>query len=142
MPIIAHRVEIEATPEVVFTALSDPLKLSEWWTQAQLSDANSSVIEFTFGEGHIVPMKVEEQVSGELVAWQCLDGPWADKGQFVFELEAIERGTNLRFTHEDWHEIDDFYRHCNSKWGFFLTVSLKGLLETGIGQPSPGDPAI
>ncbi len=142
MPIIAHRVEIEATPEEVFDALNNPKELSAWWTPADVNDQDPAIVNFRFGESHIVPMRVEETVASELVKWQCIEGPWADKGNFVFELESIERGTNLRFTHEGWAEIDDFFRHCNSKWGFFLAVSLKGLLETGVGQPSPNDPAI
>lgn len=142
MPELAHRVEIETSPEEVFEALTEPLKLSEWWTAATVANENSSIVEFSFGEDHVVPMEVKQTVPAKRLVWQCLDGPWADKGEFVFELEAIERGTNLRFTHQGWPDVDDFFRHCNSKWGFFLTVSLKGMLEGGTGQPSPNDPAI
>ena len=39
-------------------------------------------------------------------------------------------------------QCDDFYQHCNCKWGFFLAVSLKSYLENGVGQPHPRDPNI
>ena len=142
MSAIAHRVEIEAPPEELFDALVNPAQLTRWWTPAQHSETDPTVLEFLFGEDHVVTMRVEEEARGERLVWQCLSGPWADKGQFEFDLETIDRGTNLRFTHHGWTEMDDFFRHCNSKWGFFLAVSLKGLLERGVGQPSPHDPAI
>lgn len=139
---IAHRVEIEASPQDVYEAISNPDDLSKWWTAAQADLRNAELLDFDFGGGHIVRMQVEEAVASERIVWQCLEGPWSNNGNFVFELESIERGTNLRFTHHGWSEVDDFFRHCNGKWGFFLAVSLKGLLETGQGRPSPNDPAI
>ena len=142
MPEIAHRIEIEASPEEVYEAITSPNRLSKWWTSASENVENANLLDFDFGGGHIVRMQVEEAVVPERVVWQCVEGPWADNGNFVFELEAIERGTNLRFTHHGWSDTDDFFRHCNGKWGFFLAVSLKGLLEVGQGQPSPNDPAI
>ncbi len=143
MTSILHKIEIERSPEEVFKALSDPASLTCWWTQAQ-ADNPDQKIAFRFGpEGdHIVRMQVDEQLPDKKVVWQCIEGPWAETGNFVFDLEPIDCGTALRFAHHGWPAADDFFMHCNSKWGFFLVVSLKSYLETGTGQPHPADPAI
>jgi hypothetical protein len=85
----------------------------------------------------IVSLKTHQHVT-----WQCVSGPWVEKGLFSFNIQADERGAVLHFKHQGWDEIDDFYQHYNSKWGFFLVVSLKGYLEQGVGQPHPQDPNI
>jgi hypothetical protein len=43
----------------------------------------------------------------------------------TFENRTHKKGADLLFGHRDWKEPSEFYMHCNSKWGFFLVVSLK-----------------
>lgn len=107
------------------------------WTQAE-------VLAQWFGpEGeHQVVMKVVSSVPAKEIRWQCIAGPWMDKGEFIFSITEDGRGVALDFAHHGWQETDDFYKHCNAKWGFFLAVSLKQYLETGKGQPHPNDPDI
>lgn len=144
MTAIMHKIEMDASPATVFDALVTQAGLSAWWTDATAQPEIGSEAKFAFGpQGeHVVKMKVTELVPGGKVVWQCVEGPWEQTGLFEFDLEAIERGTALRFTHSDWPEADDFFRHCNSKWGFFLGTSLKDYVETGQGKPHPNDPAL
>jgi hypothetical protein len=53
-----------------------------------------------------------------------------------------ERGSVLRFYNGGWPAQDDFYMHCNAKWGLFLAVSLKQYLEEGRGVPHPQEARI
>ena len=47
--------------------------------------------------------------------------------------------TQLFFSvHKDWREANEFTSHCSMKWATFL-LSLKELVETGKGKPSPND---
>lgn len=85
---------------------------------------------------------MEALKSNELVVWHCLAGLWTETGLFTFSISPDERGAVLNFSHQGWSETNDFYQHCNSKWGFFLVVSLKSYLEKGVGQPHPNDPNI
>lgn len=89
-----------------------------------------------------VDMQIETLTTNELVVWQCVAGPWQETGSFIFSITPDERGAVLHFKHQGWKETDDFYQHCNCKWGFFLAVSLKSYLEKGLGQPHPQDPNI
>lgn len=142
MPDILHRVIIEALPAQVFSALTTQQGLSDWWTRAAISPDN--IVSFMFGPNgeHVVKMAVEQLVPDKKVVWRCVEGPWVDIGEFVYDIIEDERGSVVLFSHTGWQKADDFYRHCNSKWGFFLATSLKELLETGTGKPHPADPDI
>jgi len=88
----------------------------------------------------VIEMKIVDLVPDEKVVWKCQSGPWAETGEFVFNIQPHERGAVLKFAHHGWPKADDFYMHCNGKWGFFLCTSLKDYLETGTGKPHPADP--
>jgi len=140
---IKHRIEIEASPEQLYAAISQQQGLAAWWTpMVEAEPELGSVARFRFGDGkHGPDMRIDTLEPGAAVGWHCVDGPW--KGMDMrFEIAAHERGSVLRFTHDGWPEADDFYMHCNAKWGFFLAVSLKGYLECGEGAPHPRDPSI
>lgn len=141
---ILHRVIIEASPEKVYRALTEQSRLSAWWTNAKTQGKVGSVASFFFGSNgeHQVKMEITDLVPNERVCWKCIDGPWVDTEAFQFHIQPDERGSALQFSNLGWAEPSEFFMHCNSKWGFFLAVSLKNLLETGKGQPHPNDPNI
>jgi len=141
---IAHQIVIEASPSEVFNALTNQEKLSSWWTKAEVKSEVGSIANFFFGPNgeHLVEMNIVSLVPGRQVIWKCTNGPWIDTEAFEFYIEKNERGSTLQFKNTGWLEQNEFYMHCNSKWGFFLTVSLKNLLEKGTGQPLPNEPNI
>lgn len=141
---ILHRIIIEASPEKVYNALTEQDGLSAWWTKARTEGEVGSTASFFFGPNgeHQVDMEITGLAKNESVAWKCIDGPWANTDEFKFHIQPDERGSALQFSNSGWAEADEFFMHCNSKWGFFLAVSLKNLLETGKGQPHPNDPNI
>jgi len=141
---ILHRLTIDSPPEEVYKALTEQDGLSAWWTKTNTRGDIGSKATFFFGPNgeHQVVMEIIELIKNELVSWKCVEGPWVNTGAFKFLIQPDERGTVLQFSHSGWPEADEFYMHCNSKWGFFFTVSLKKYLETGTGQPHPNDPDI
>ncbi|MGH1541223.1 MAG: SRPBCC family protein [Arenicella sp.] len=142
MNAILHRIEVDANPATVYQALTTPAGLSGWWTKANAQEQVGGIASFLFGPNgeHQVDMEVKELVPDQKVVWQCQLGPWENTGEFSFDIEPIERGAAINFSHVGWAEMDNFYRHCNCKWGFFLGVSLKDYVETGAGKPHPQDP--
>ena len=46
--------------------------------------------------------------------------------------------TVIVFGHRNWREAVEFMAHCSMKWATFL-LSLRELVETGRGKPSPDD---
>ncbi|MGH1347790.1 MAG: SRPBCC family protein [Nannocystales bacterium] len=140
---IKHRIELDVKPASVYDAVSTQAGLASWWTtMVETSGELGSLAAFRFGDGeHGADMRIDTLTEGMLVRWHCVDGPW--KGlDFTFDIQPHERGSVLRFENSGWPETGDFYMHCNAKWGFFLAVSLKQLLETGAGVPHPDDPRI
>ena len=84
-------------------------------------------------------MEVIELTPGELVRWRVIDGPSEWIGTTIdWRLSRSDGFTIVRFTHEGWAEPVEFLSHCSTKWAVFL-LSLKALIETGTGSPSPDD---
>ena len=144
MTSILHRVKLQASAEQVYNALTTADGLKSWWTKADTTAEVNSITRFYFGvnNDHLVDMQITQLIPNQLINWKCVSGPWENTGLFEFVIRPEEQGVMLLFSHHGWQEADEFYMHCNSKWGFFLTVSLKSFLESGTGQPHPNEPDI
>ena len=140
---ILHRVGITGTPEEVFTALTTIEGLASWWTEDTEGDVGpDGVIRFRFAgapEPGGFDMKVLETKPAELVRWEVVQGPeeWIGT-QIRFDLKEEDGFTIVLFGHLGWKEPGEFMSHCSTKWATFL-MSLKKLVETGTGEPSPHD---
>jgi hypothetical protein len=84
-------------------------------------------------------MKVLELIPGERVLWEVLDGPGEWIGTRIsFDLKQEGDYSIVLFKHQGWKEPVEFMYHCSTKWAIYL-MSLKSLVETGKGAPSPDD---
>ncbi|MDH5672615.1 MAG: SRPBCC domain-containing protein [Myxococcales bacterium] len=140
---IRHRIEVEASPAELYRAVATREGIAAWWTPRVTGrDAEGETLSVRFGSGDVGPdMRIECLREHERVQWRCVKGPWPGM-RLRFDVAEHERGSVLVFEHGGWSEPSDFFMHCNSKWGYFLVVSLKSYLETGVGHPHPEDPAI
>jgi hypothetical protein len=59
----------------------------------------------------------------------------------TFQLTQDGEMTILNFGHRNWQEPTESMAHCSMKWAVFL-LSLRELVETGSGKPSPEDTKI
>jgi hypothetical protein len=64
-----------------------------------------------------------------LAGWWTIDTEGESKPGGVIESA---------FKHAGWKEPVEFMHHCSTKWAIYL-MSLKALVETGKGAPSPDD---
>jgi uncharacterized protein YndB with AHSA1/START domain len=141
---ILHRVGIKASSEEVYKALATRDGLAGWWTTNTQGDSKvGGVIKFRFSaEGREIggfDMKVLALVVAERVLWEVIDGPPEWIGTKVsFELKQDGDYCIVLFKHTGWKEPVEFMHHCSTKWATFL-MSLKALVETGQGAPSPVD---
>ena len=139
---IRHLIVIAASPEKVFGALTEQAGLGGWWTTAVKATAVlGSIAEFDFGDRYHNEMRVTRLEANRLVGWECLvgDPEWVGT-TFTFQLEPQGNGTLVRFSHDAWREMTDFFASCNTNWGFYMR-SLKAYCESGRGQPF-GEPGI
>ena len=137
---ILHRVGVETpTPEQVYEALTTVEGLTGWWTDDTTGNAEvGGVLKFRFPPGGF-DMEVIEQVPSERVGWKVVEGPEEWVGTTIdWQLRQDDDLTIVLFKHQGWREPVEFMHHCSTKWATFL-MSLKSLVETGKGAPSPRD---
>jgi uncharacterized protein YndB with AHSA1/START domain len=141
---IIHRVGFKASPDKVYQALATPEGIAGWWTTSTTGDGKIGGIIKTvfFADGRKLggfDLKILELHPGKSVVWRVEDGPPEWIGSRIrFDLKEEDGFTVVLFRHEGWKEPVEFMYHCSTKWGVFL-MSLKSLVETGKGQPSPTD---
>jgi uncharacterized protein YndB with AHSA1/START domain len=138
---ILHRVGCEAPIARVYEALATRNGLAGWWTEKVTGDDHvGGILVFGFADPAYDPhMKVLELVPNHRVAWECVKGPpeWTGT-RLAFELRDNEGETVVLFSQRGWKEQVEFMHACSTKWGLFL-MSLKALVEKGIGKPDPHD---
>ncbi len=142
MPDIRHRVVVSAALDQVYSAIATKGGLSDWWTRDGVrgESKEGSKIEFYFGQPEpAAVMEVTRLDPDGQVSWSCVGGAeeWVGT-KLSFTLTPKDDETVVLFTHADWRDPSDFMAHCSARWAYFL-LSLKSLVETGKGTPSPED---
>jgi uncharacterized protein YndB with AHSA1/START domain len=141
---ILHRVGIKAPLNEVYKALATREGAAGWWTADTRGDSKvGGMLKFTFtADGKELgsfDVQVLDLAPGERVLWQVSEGPAEWVGTKIsFQLKQEGDYAIVLFKHEGWREPVEFMYHCSSKWAVFL-LSLKSLVETGKGNPSPDD---
>ncbi|MCG7856988.1 SRPBCC domain-containing protein [Flavihumibacter sediminis] len=142
---IIHRVGIKAPLQGVYQALSTVEGIAGWWTKdtSGISQVGETiVVRFVSPEGTelgSMNMVVKALDPGKKVHWNFTAGPeeWIGT-DVIFDLHEEGDYTIVLFAHRNWKEEVEFMAHCSMKWGVFM-LSLKELVETGKGKPSPDD---
>jgi uncharacterized protein YndB with AHSA1/START domain len=140
---ILHRVGVKASVAEVYAAVTTIEGLAGWWTTDTQGEAGEvgGVTEFKFIPGGF-DMKVLELEPAKHVLWEVVEGPEEWIGTHVsWDLEQVDEWAIIHFKHEGWKEPVEFMSHCSTKWAIFL-MSLKTLVESGQGSPSPDDVSI
>jgi uncharacterized protein YndB with AHSA1/START domain len=141
---IIHRVGIKAPLSRVFDAVSTPEGVAGWWTKETTSGSRGDNIDVRFltpGGDEIGAMSIDlvGLEPAKRVQWRFRSGPeeWVGTDA-TFDLHQDGDYTILVFGHRNWREPVEFMAHCSMKWATFI-LSLKELVETGRGKPSPND---
>jgi len=137
---ILHRIGVkDASPDQVYDAITTIDGLAGWWTEETSGGTGvDDVIEFRFIPGGF-DMKVTALEPGKTVRWDVVEGPDEWLGTSIeWDLRQDGDYTIVLFKHEGWRDRAEFMHHCSTKWASYL-LSLKQLVETGTGAPSPHD---
>jgi len=134
---IVNEFTIEAAPQRVWNALTQPDEIGHWWT----NDLNATPevgtqAEFRFRQGtFVIQFEVAELDQDEKVHWISRQGPphWAGTS-VTWQLTPVQNGTKLVLTHDGFAQIDEGYEQTRGNWKYFVD-SLKSYLETGKGTP-------
>src|SRR5450631_3831912 len=100
MPDVLLELPIAATPEQVFSAITNQAELSSWWTPDVVAEPKlGSVAEFRFRGGQfVVKMEITALEPGRAVRWAVRQGApeWAGT-HVTWDLSSLDRGTKVRF---------------------------------------------
>jgi uncharacterized protein YndB with AHSA1/START domain len=141
---IVHRIGIQAPVAKVYEAVATPQGVAGWWTRdtTGTTTAGGTISARFQKDGQEIGRMDFEMTRREPdreVRWRILEGPPEWVGTDVtFELAQDGDMTILNFGHRNWKEPVEFMGHCSMKWAVFL-LSLRELVETGRGRPSPED---
>ncbi|MBI2769836.1 MAG: SRPBCC domain-containing protein [Burkholderiales bacterium] len=141
---ILHKIATKAPLEALYQAVATRAGVAGWWTAETTGDSQvggSLLFRFTTKgvEVGTIEVKVLELAPNKRVLWQVTGGPQEWLGTTIsFELKQEGEFCVLLFRHQGWKEPVEFMHHCSTKWAMFL-MSLKELVETGKGRPSPDD---
>ncbi len=142
---IIHRVGIKASPADVYAALATVEGVAGWWTKETTgaSKPGGTVgVRFLTPQGKelgAMSMEVLALEPDRRVQWRFREGPEEWIGTDVtFDLAQDGDTTVVLFGHRNWREPVEFMAHCSMKWAIFM-LSLRELVETGRGRPSPND---
>jgi uncharacterized protein YndB with AHSA1/START domain len=141
---ILHKVGIKSSSDEVYKALATREGVAGWWTNNTQGESKvGGVLQSRFSAGGAeigrIDVKVLELHPAQQVLWQVVEGPaeWIGT-KIAFELKQDGEYCIVLFKHQGWKEPVEFMHHCSTKWAIFL-MSLKSLVETGKGAPSPDD---
>jgi len=131
---------INATPEAVWEALTDPDTTAAYWGHRNESDwQEGSTWAHVRNDGSgIADVAGEVLVSDPpkrlVTTWAGADGKGPDVSKVTMDLKASGKVVKLTVTHEDL--IEEHYRQISGGWPAVLS-NLKSYLETG--APLPPD---
>lgn len=141
---ILHRVGIRAPQHEVYRAIATTAGVAGWWTEETTGDSTvGGTVKVRFTDRGVekgrMDCEVRELVPEERVRWHVTAGPeeWIGT-DITFDLSRDGDFTLVLFGHRGWREPGEFMAHCSTKWAVFL-LSLRELVETGKGKPSPRD---
>jgi uncharacterized protein YndB with AHSA1/START domain len=142
---IIHRIGIKASAADVYAAVATAQGVAGWWSRETTGEARvggTLDVRFRNPAGDAIgrfELEVVELVPDQRVRWRVKAGPdeWLGT-DIVFSLAQVGDTTVVRFGHQGWRAAVEFTAHCSMKWATFL-LSLRELVETGTGRPSPVD---
>jgi uncharacterized protein YndB with AHSA1/START domain len=142
---IIHRVGIKGPVSNVYGALSTIEGVAGWWTKetSGTSKVGGTIgVRFHSKEGKEIGSMTMEVLALEpkkTVHWRFTSGPeeWVGT-DVIFNLSQEGDTTIVLFGNKNWREANEFMSHCSMKWATFM-LSLRELVETGKGKPSPND---
>jgi uncharacterized protein YndB with AHSA1/START domain len=137
MVAIVKEFTVEVSPRRVWAALTNEGEITRWWSnEAHFTPEVGTLAEFRFRPpAGTLQFEVVELEQGRRMHWMSRKGPpyWAGTS-VTWQLEPVQSGTHVVFTHDRFPQVDEAYERIRENWRYFLD-SLKSYLETGKGTP-------
>jgi uncharacterized protein YndB with AHSA1/START domain len=118
---IKHSIQISAKPEQIYPLVATAKGFGQWWAE-DITEPTGAVELGFFKRATVYRLRLEADQPPTQVEWACETGDEWNSTRIAFQMEAIESGTLLRFTHAGWRaESDDFVltRRTQMSYGKF-----------------------
>lgn len=135
---------VDKSPKEAFDAINN---VRGWWKEDLEGGTSNPGDEFSvhFGDVHYSRHQLTEVVPDKKVVWLTTDGRLSfvkDKGEWVgstitFDITPKGNQTEVRFTQKGLTPTMECYNDCSNAWTGYVQDSLRELIETGKGQPTP-----
>lgn len=131
---------VNQTPEAVFKAINN---VRGWWSENIDGSTDKLNSEFIYRDKYLKAKMSITQLSVEKIVWDVMEthneffkdnNEW-DGTQIIFAIKNKgDHMTELRFTHVGLVPQFECFNVCSNSWEYFITTSLKSLIETGKGK--------
>jgi hypothetical protein len=138
------RFTVDATAHDAFKGINN---VTGWWTENLEGNSQNRDDEFAvrFGVVHYSKQKLIEVIPDKRVVWLVTESnlnfikdkqEWTNT-KIVFDILTQDDKTQVHFTHVGLVPAIECYDACSNAWSEYIQGSLKSLINTGKGQPTP-----
>lgn len=125
LPDINQTFYVEASPNRVFEALSDPDELAKWFpAKAMIDPVKGGRFSFVMKNGYVWEGKLSGFKQNKSVSYPFIEGTAS------FELVKKRRGTLLKLNNTGFETLEMLVA-ASGGWAYYLT-NLKSVLEHGV----------
>jgi len=132
---IKHLLHIKSKKEEVFDALSQPDKISKWYTSIVNGQFKlDEIVIFEFVNFATFKFKIIQYVQNELLTMKCIESEIPVEGHVMkYELDENDGKTRVRYSYNGFSEMDDSYANMNFSSAKYLE-SLRQFCQKGVGE--------
>lgn len=134
---ILHQLIIQVKPETVYSAITSPPDINNWWTlRCSGNPKPGALYELYFSEEYDWTARVKNCVPNQSISWE-MERTMNDWQPTIFGFELTSHNENqckVRFFHKNWDKVTDHYEISSYCWAILLN-GLKNYLEKGIIVP-------